>query len=654
VLLDNSVIGSNSLAGIILPIDLLSEPQVYLDFWWHEYTDEDHEEDGVFLSDDGGATWCRVFSFNNGLSTYMHTEIDLTAEAGICGMSLGADTQILFQFYDNFPISTDGYTIDQVRLSADPSVTCASPTNSGLVVGHVTDANTFDPLTGATVENELGETATSADTPDDPNLGDGFYTLVTPAGSATLTATMDSYGPDVDLVIVPLSGTVSHDFHLPAGWLETTHDVFSVTLDLGETTMLPLTLTNSGTFTAGFEMVEVNRGFDLAELERGTMAYDPDDALWLSEDPVTGTLAVPGSQGVNVTFDAGEVSQPGTYYATLTVDHDTPYSVPAIPVTMTVNTPSAWGQVEGTLTSLGYCDADPAPLIGYDVLIEDSTGAVYTATTDGDGLYEWWVDASTSPLTITATIEGYEEQVVTGVVVTEGEVTTVDVDLRLLEPCVSAAPTAFEHVVYLGDTVTDTLDLFNNGALSTTFELAETLSWLATDAVTGTLDVDGTQEIELLFGSGITQTGWYSGDLQLFTDDPNNGAIAIPVDLWVISGTTGIEMGPGSHLTGTVGTVVTHTVVLTNTGVVTDIFGLTASGNGWPTTVAAHTGFVAPGATFTVSVGVTVPSTATLGSSDVVTVTATSRLDPLVSAGASLTTTMVKLDIHLPLVMRQG
>lgn len=51
---------------------------------------------------------------------------------------------------------------------------------------------------------------------------------------------------------------------------------------------------------------------------------------------------------------------------------------------------------------------------------------------------------------------------------------------------------------------------------------------------------------------------------------------------------------------------------------------------------------------------VTIPSTATLGSSDSVTLTATSQLDSQVSASATFTTTMETFYIYLPLTSRDG
>ncbi|MEO1335692.1 MAG: S8 family serine peptidase, partial [Myxococcota bacterium] len=44
-----------------LHLDLSGQTQVDLAFWWKEFSDEDDEDDGVFLSDDGGATFVKVY-----------------------------------------------------------------------------------------------------------------------------------------------------------------------------------------------------------------------------------------------------------------------------------------------------------------------------------------------------------------------------------------------------------------------------------------------------------------------------------------------------------------------------------------------------------------------------------------------------------------
>ncbi len=122
VLLDDSVNGGNySYAGLVLNVDLAGESNVDLDFWWREFSDENHSGDGVFISDDDGASWCQVLSFNNGSSSYTYDVIDLDAAASSCGMSYNNHFKVKFQFYDNYSITSDGYAIDDVSLEAGSS-----------------------------------------------------------------------------------------------------------------------------------------------------------------------------------------------------------------------------------------------------------------------------------------------------------------------------------------------------------------------------------------------------------------------------------------------------------------------------------------------------------------------------------------------------
>ncbi|MFQ5342029.1 MAG: M4 family metallopeptidase, partial [Anaerolineae bacterium] len=119
LLLDDAVgDGAFSTAALILTIDLAGQSDVNLDFWWREFSDENHAKDGVFISDDGGAGWYQVLSFNNGPSSYQNEVIDLDAAATANGLTLNNHFQIKFQFYDNYPINTDGYAIDEVRVYA--------------------------------------------------------------------------------------------------------------------------------------------------------------------------------------------------------------------------------------------------------------------------------------------------------------------------------------------------------------------------------------------------------------------------------------------------------------------------------------------------------------------------------------------------------
>ena len=127
LLLDDSVNNSTtSIAAAILAIDLGSQTDVDLDFWWREFDDEYYLEDGVYLSDDNGATWERVLAFSKDPTSWRHQVIDLDEAAQASGLTLNSQFQIKFQFYDNTPIPDDGFAIDEVRVQAAPAPTPAS------------------------------------------------------------------------------------------------------------------------------------------------------------------------------------------------------------------------------------------------------------------------------------------------------------------------------------------------------------------------------------------------------------------------------------------------------------------------------------------------------------------------------------------------
>jgi hypothetical protein len=106
-------------ASASLNLDLSSSPEVALSFWWREFDDEDHPDDGVFISDDDGETWYQAFSFLGSTEIYTHAVLDLDLAASGAGMDFNDHFLVKFQFYDNYPIdaypvTADGYAIDDV------------------------------------------------------------------------------------------------------------------------------------------------------------------------------------------------------------------------------------------------------------------------------------------------------------------------------------------------------------------------------------------------------------------------------------------------------------------------------------------------------------------------------------------------------------
>lgn len=129
------------------------------------------------------------------------------------------------------------------------------------MIGNVYNADTYAPLTGATVSNDSGESTTTETTPD-PAVDDSFYTLFSPASSHTFTATMSGgYSYDTTAVTVVQSDTVRQDFYLLTASLSHDPQALQASLLLNASLTTPFTLTNSGLAALEFEISEVEDGF---------------------------------------------------------------------------------------------------------------------------------------------------------------------------------------------------------------------------------------------------------------------------------------------------------------------------------------------------------------------------------------------------------
>ncbi len=186
------------------------------------------------------------------------------------------------------------------------------------------------------------------------------------------------------------------------------------------------------------------------------------------------------------------------------------------------------------------------------------------------------------------------------------------------------------------------------------------VAWLSMNPVTGTVGANSSTTADILFDTSIlTETGNFTATLQLLTDDPNS-PLEIPVFLTVTAPITyGVDLSAvTTELTGTVGTAITYTLSLTNTGDMTDTFDITLTGAVW--TVTGTTSItLGAGETVQLDVTVWVPADAEDGAMDSVTITATSQGDDTVSDSVVLMTTAVAestepptYTIFLPLITR--
>ncbi len=205
----------------------------------------------VDLSTDGGGSWdTNLLSWNEdhgGLRAPPGEDvaIDLSA-AG----ATGSNNMLRFHYFEP-NVGTDPWLwyvqVDDVFIG-DSTCQCRGP--GGIFYGNVYDANTAVPLDVALVEDDTGEATTTAPTPDDPALDDGFYVLWVPDAATELDASAPMYGDDIQ-PITPAPGWTLQDFSLPAGVLSVVPDSLAFdTVISGATVSQMMSIINSGGLTA--------------------------------------------------------------------------------------------------------------------------------------------------------------------------------------------------------------------------------------------------------------------------------------------------------------------------------------------------------------------------------------------------------------------
>jgi PKD repeat protein len=180
-----------------LHVNLAGQGDVDLEFWWKDFSDETHTQDGIYFSDNGGSSFVKVQDLNGASYTnnvWNNFILDVDALAAANGLSMSSTFVIKFQQYDNYPITTDGHAYDDISVTAStppPPVAefVGSPT-SGLVplTVNFTDQSTGGPTSWSWTFGDGG--TSTAQNPSYEYTAAGTYTV-------SLTAT-NAYGNDTE------------------------------------------------------------------------------------------------------------------------------------------------------------------------------------------------------------------------------------------------------------------------------------------------------------------------------------------------------------------------------------------------------------------------------------------------------------------------
>ncbi len=168
VTMDDAVSGgSYSENNLDLSLDLTGETEVDLSFYWKEFGDEDHAQDGVYFSDDDGASFTKVANLTGGTATYQQIALDLDALAASNGLSLSSTFIVRVTQYDNYPITSDGFGIDDVSVSAGSGPPPPPPPGNFATLPYSTgfEGGNLDQYWDSSGDNDGRVLVTTANTP---------------------------------------------------------------------------------------------------------------------------------------------------------------------------------------------------------------------------------------------------------------------------------------------------------------------------------------------------------------------------------------------------------------------------------------------------------------------------------------------------------
>ena len=229
--------GANEDTSLVSPVVDLSgdsSPEIGFNTVYLSYNTVTAEVD---LSLDGGQTWQSVWRQTGNISGGPGpVDIPVPQAAG------HSDVRVRFGF------TGGGESVWEVSNVVVGSRNCV-PRHGGLVDGVVTDANTGQPVNGATVASATkpGQPGVSAAT-GDPALPGGFYSMFSPhTGATTFTAADGGYATATAAVNVAANGVTRQDWALNAGRLTVSTGSLSATQTLGQSATAKVILGNTGT-----------------------------------------------------------------------------------------------------------------------------------------------------------------------------------------------------------------------------------------------------------------------------------------------------------------------------------------------------------------------------------------------------------------------
>ncbi len=358
----------------------------------------------------------------------------------------------------------------------------------------------------------------------------------------------------------------------------------------------------------------------------------------------------------------------GVFTVTLTVTNTIGSDAVSHPITIASSAPVSITEI--TLTQATSGNIHPGQVVSYTADLSPNWATKpYTYTLSfGDGSSPITATSTADPLafTHTFTVTGTFELSIAAwnLAMTEPVTDTLATQVVSYTHGVIVAPAADGATGLPGEAIQYTLTVTNTGELADTFDIAASGNqWpvqLSAETL-GPLDAGDAASLVITVTVPANAAGGEQDTLTVtVTAQRPNVEPAEAILTSTAAAVYGVSAGTDTDtLTGMHGQLITYTVLLTNTGNVTDTFDVTATSN-WEVVISTPQGTLTPGEGITLSRGgsvvltvvIAIPADAANGASEPAEIAITSRGDPEQSGQVTLTTHAVWISLYLPVVQR--
>jgi len=423
--------------------------------------------EGIVVEVYDGATWQVVHDYQNTSGSFGW----ISESFNITQWAAGHTFNVRFRVYGDNSTNINWWYIDNINVFQQVM---------GNLIGTITKLADGTPIEGATISitNTLGNTYSAT------TSANGTYTINNAeSGIYTLTIEKEGYNIIEDVITIIGNQTITKDYQLTVPSIDVVPNSLTVTVPIGHTTTRELTITNNGSspfewngsIQSNKEQVSIpasegnfehafastligpivqgkdwnpasdnishtaynasTGGSKLHFLDNTTrntevldyfagktdaLTYPSADSSWTSLEPNSGVIAAGQSQTAIVSFYGGFIPPQKDYILTgdITFTSNPNVGTVMVPITFTI-------QSNGILTGTITYNGQPMDSVIITAQNQDNN---YNTTSDADGVYTF-PQILDGEYAVSAEATGYNLFSTTGVVITGGQTTNLDIVL---------------------------------------------------------------------------------------------------------------------------------------------------------------------------------------------------------------------------------